>query len=77
MGAMTNLVAFYLVGMPLAILFSFKLKFYTKVVLLRRIDFFKKMDKVPASATAHSQNNETKISFFKKWTKFQPFRPHI
>ncbi|CAL4979163.1 unnamed protein product [Urochloa decumbens] len=29
-GAMTNLVAFYLVGMPLAILFAFKLKFYTK-----------------------------------------------
>jgi MATE family multidrug resistance protein len=40
MGAMTNLVAFYLVGMPLAILFSFRLKFYTKVVLLRRINFF-------------------------------------
>ncbi|CAO2144925.1 unnamed protein product [Urochloa humidicola] len=30
MAALTNLVAFYLVGMPLAILFAFKLKFYTK-----------------------------------------------
>ncbi|CAO2149915.1 unnamed protein product [Urochloa humidicola] len=30
MAAMTNLVAFYLVGMPLALLFAFKLKFYTK-----------------------------------------------
>ena len=29
--AMTNLVMFYLVGMPLAILFTFKLKFYSKV----------------------------------------------
>jgi len=28
---MTNLVMFYLVGMPLAILFTFKLKFYSKV----------------------------------------------
>uniref|UniRef100_A0A0A9EZ95 Protein DETOXIFICATION n=2 Tax=Arundo donax TaxID=35708 RepID=A0A0A9EZ95_ARUDO len=30
LGAMTNLVAYYLVGLPLAILFAFKLKFYTK-----------------------------------------------
>lgn len=30
LAAMTNLVAFYLVGMPLAILFAFKLKFYAK-----------------------------------------------
>jgi Na+-driven multidrug efflux pump len=74
MGAMTNLVAFYLVGMPLAILFSFRLKFYTKVALLRRIIFLKKMDKVPASATAHSQNNETKIRFFfKKIDKIPAF----
>lgn len=28
---MTNLVAYYLVAMPLAILFAFKFKFYTKV----------------------------------------------
>ena len=31
LAAMTNLVMFYLVGMPLAILFTFKLKFYSKV----------------------------------------------
>ena len=31
LAAMTNLVAFYFVGMPLAILFAFKLNFYTKV----------------------------------------------
>ncbi|KAG2563831.1 hypothetical protein PVAP13_8KG357600 [Panicum virgatum] len=30
LAAMTNLVVFYLVGMPLAILFTFKLKFYSK-----------------------------------------------
>ncbi|KAG2591998.1 protein DETOXIFICATION 19-like isoform X2 [Panicum virgatum] len=30
LAALTNLVAFYFVGMPLAILFAFKLKFYTK-----------------------------------------------
>lgn len=30
LAALTNLVAFYLVGMPLAILFAFKLKFHTK-----------------------------------------------
>ncbi|KQK16109.1 protein DETOXIFICATION 19 [Brachypodium distachyon] len=30
LAAMTNLVAFYVVGMPLAILFAFKLNFYTK-----------------------------------------------
>ncbi|XP_062222676.1 protein DETOXIFICATION 19-like [Phragmites australis] len=30
LGAMTNLVAYYFVGLPLAILFAFKLKFYTK-----------------------------------------------
>ncbi|KAG2558947.1 hypothetical protein PVAP13_8NG320800 [Panicum virgatum] len=30
LAAMTNLVAFYLVGMPLAVLFAFKLKFYTR-----------------------------------------------
>jgi multidrug resistance protein, MATE family len=31
LAAATNLVAFYFVGMPLAIFFAFKLKFYTKV----------------------------------------------
>ena len=31
LAALTNLVAFYFVGMPLAILLAFKLKFYTKV----------------------------------------------
>jgi hypothetical protein len=32
------------------------------------------MDKVPASATAHSQNNETKIRFFfKKIDKIPAF----
>ena len=31
LAAMTNLVAYYLVAMPLAILFAFKLKLYTKV----------------------------------------------
>ena len=31
LAALTNLVAFYLVGMPLAIFFAFKLKLYTKV----------------------------------------------
>ncbi|KAL6657995.1 hypothetical protein ACP70R_005775 [Stipagrostis hirtigluma subsp. patula] len=30
LAAMTNLVAFYFVGMPLAVLFAFKLKLYTK-----------------------------------------------
>uniref|UniRef100_A0ACD5UZM2 Uncharacterized protein n=1 Tax=Avena sativa TaxID=4498 RepID=A0ACD5UZM2_AVESA len=30
LAAMTNLVAFYCIGMPLAILFAFKLNFYTK-----------------------------------------------
>jgi MATE family multidrug resistance protein len=32
--AITNLVAFYLIAMPLAILFAFKLKLYTKVKIL-------------------------------------------
>jgi multidrug resistance protein, MATE family len=32
LAAVTNLVAFYFVGMPLAIFFAFKLKFYTKVL---------------------------------------------
>jgi MATE family multidrug resistance protein len=31
LAALTNLVAFYFVGMPLAIFLAFKLKFYTKV----------------------------------------------
>ena len=31
LAALTNLVAFYFVGMPLAIFFAFKLKLYTKV----------------------------------------------
>ena len=30
--AMTNLVAFYFIGMPLAIFFAFKLNLYTKVL---------------------------------------------
>ncbi|KAI4964963.1 hypothetical protein ZWY2020_057758 [Hordeum vulgare] len=30
LAAMTNLVAFYFIGMPLAVLFAFKLNFYTK-----------------------------------------------
>ncbi|RCV27544.1 hypothetical protein SETIT_5G333100v2 [Setaria italica] len=33
--ALTNLVAFYLIAMPLAILFAFKLKLYTKVNTVR------------------------------------------
>lgn len=32
LAAVTNLVAFYFIGMPLAIFFAFKLKWYTKVV---------------------------------------------
>lgn len=31
LAVVTNLVAYYLVAMPLAVLFAFKLKFYTKV----------------------------------------------
>ena len=32
LAAMTNLVAFYFIGMPLAMLFAFKLNFYTTVI---------------------------------------------
>ena len=43
LAAMTNLVAFYLVGMPLAILFAFKLKFYAKVRTSVSIDLLPTM----------------------------------